>query len=255
MVKQISTYIFIAFLSAFMISSCSKEENDNSIEDQSSVSANVDEAGLLSQALQHYTASQIEKLTISGYINARDFRFIKSNCTSLQELNLSNVKISSYEGNSGTNEGYNDYYAANEIPLGAFFYWAPVDEGMPSLKKVVLPNNIVAIRRNAFARAYNLTEINIPEGVKCIDFVAFALCKSLQNIVLPSTLGEIGTQAFRDCEKLENVKIQANYPPKLGNDAFGGISNNAKLIVPKGSADAYKKSSWSKYFEISESNN
>ena len=255
MVKQISTFIFIALFSTLIFSSCSKEENDNSIENNSSVSVNVDEAGLLSQALQHYTSNQIKKLTISGYINARDFRFIKSNCVSLEEINLSNVIISSYKGNSGTNEGYDYYYASNEIPLGAFFHWVPVDEGIPSLKKVVLPENIVAIRRNAFARAYNLTEINIPEGIKSIDFVAFALCKSLQNIILPSTLGEIGAQAFRDCEKLEYVRIKSIYPPKLEDDAFEGISNNAKLIVPKGSSDAYKKSSWNKYFNISESDN
>lgn len=238
-----------------LLMSCSQNDNENIVDNYDSVSVNVENAGTLSQALEKYDAKYIKELTIIGEINARDFNFFKNNCISVQYLNLEGSEIKSYEGNVGTNEGYNYYYTANEIPLGACFYWEPIDEGMPSLHKVTIPNNIVAIRRNAFARAYNLGEINFPEGLKTIDFVAFALCKSLKKIALPSTICEIGKEAFRDCKNLKEVKINAVYPPKLANDAFSGISENAELIVPKGSYEDYNKSQWKLYFKIVELTN
>ena len=248
----IKPFIF-CFLTLFI--SCSQNDDESNLNNYDSVSVNVEHAGTLSQALDKYDVKHIKKLKIIGEINARDFNFFKNNCISVQYLNLEGSEIKFYEGNIGTNEGYNYYYAANEIPLGACFYWAPIDEGMPSLHKVTIPNDIVAIRRNAFARAYNLSEINFPEGLETIDFVAFALCKSLEEIVLPSTLVEIGKEAFRDCKKLKKVKIKAAYPPNLDNDAFSGIAENAVLIVPKGSYEDYNKSQWKLYFKIVELTN
>lgn len=194
-------------------------------------------------------------------MDTRDFDFIKWDCMKVEEIDLSEVIIDSYSGVEGTEEGNNKTYAANEIPSGAFFYWndvhkyvydgMPVDEGMASLKKIVLPNGIKAIRRNAFARAYNLTEINIPDGVESIDYVAFAICTSLEEIKLPASLKTIGKQAFADMKKMKRFYIDSPIPPVASSDSFQGIPSDAVLYVPQGSENNYVKvAGWKSFTKI-----
>lgn len=244
-------------------------------------------AGTVGEQLSEYTCRNITSLLITGHIDARDFNFIKWNCINVQYIDLSGTVIDAYSGRDGTNEGYMFDYDADEIPLGAFFYWIShaenhngsmvfvdngtgyYDEGMPSLKSVKLPQGIRAIRRNAFARAYNLTDINIPEGVESVDLVAFRYCTSLSEITLPSSLKEIGLLAFTSMYSLRTVHCRAAMPP-VTNKSFGVICDSTdrgrvevnsystddkveNLYVPKGSRKAYVDAGWLDYFlEISE---
>ena len=106
-------------------------------------------AGTLANKISANEASVLTSLKINGRMDARDFDFIKWNCMSVEDVDLSGVSIDQYTGSYGTNEGYSYTYPANEIPLGAFFYWtnsynhnnttATSDEGMPSLKSIKLP--------------------------------------------------------------------------------------------------------------------
>ena len=223
----------------------------------------LESAGTLAQKISTTESGEILDLKITGHMDARDFDFIKWHCMKVENVDLSGVKIEAYSGSDGTNEGYDYTYAANEIPLGAFFYWIssykykyegmPSDEGMPSLKKIILPDGIKAIRRNAFARAYNLTEINIPEGVETIDYVAFAVCTSLAEITLPSSLREVGTTTFADMTSLRTVNIYATNPPTCSNDAFMNLSNDAVLFVPKGTKSLYQSANgWKSFSTIME---
>ena len=237
----------------------------------------------------------ITSVTLYGTIDARDFSTLKWNFRNLQDVDLSNTNISAYSGEYGTNEGYYDgssysVYFANEIPIGAFFYWQsnhirefPAelnDEGMPSLRSVKLPEGIKTIRRNAFARAYNMKEINIPEGVETVEMVAFRYCMSIEKLYLPSTLKNVGWLAFTEMPSLKEVHIAApeiptednshGTPQTFGNrldasqleDVIGHIfrgwviemegyasmneKTEAVLFVPVGSKDKYKD--WEKYF-------
>ena len=174
----------------------------------------------------------ITNVTLYGTIDARDFSTLKWNFRNLQDVDLSGVKIAAYSGKYGTNEGYDDggiysVYNANEIPIGAFFYWMGNDirefpselndEGMPSLRSIKLPKGITAIRRNAFARAYNMKEINIPEGVESVDMVAFRYCMSIEKLYLPSTLSVVGWLAFTEMSSLKEVHIAAKSAPTEEN--------------------------------------
>lgn len=233
-------------------------------------------AGELSTLITN--ANEITSLKIQGHIDARDFRFLKWNCENLAYLDISEVIIDKYYGAEGTNEGYNATYGANEIPLGAFFYWMGhyegdnyvnndekhYDEGHHGLVEVVLPKGITAIRRNAFARNYNLKKINFPEGIKEIDYVSFRYCTSLESIELPSTVTEIGMWAFTAVPSLKTVKCAATVPPTI-NQSFGGLydadglrgsvdtnsyngATDITLYVPNESVDAYKESDWGASF-------
>ena len=238
------------------------------------VTITLDEAGTLSEKLSSMDCKSIKELTISGLMDARDFDFLKWECVNVEVVDLSGVKIVEYSGAYGTNEGYDYTYPADEIPLGAFFYWVSnyhrvvtdgfSDEGMPSLKKVVLPSGIKAIRRNAFARAYHLTDINFPEGLEDIDYVAFNLDFSLKTLVFPSTLKRIGTWAFYSGNDLQEVHCKALTPPALNDswslataasDFHGWLSDEQRanqgvpvLYVPEESLSLYQQSDWASFF-------
>lgn len=241
---------------------------------------NLATAGSLEKALEGRDLSSIVSLKLSGEMDARDFNFIKWNLQNIEVIDLSGITIAAYSGPEGTNEGYAGIYPADEIPLGAFFYWCDhikddmlienderhYDEGMPSLRSVKLPSGIKAIRRNAFARAYNLTSINFPEGLEIIDFVSFRYCISLESIDLPSSLKEISHWAFTEMASLKEVRCRGIIPPTL-NDSFGTLSDiegargwadplsydlsglNAILYVPESSVETYRLSDWGTVFK------
>ena len=250
--------IIIVLLTASFLSGCNKEEEEKfeNLDNISSATISIKQAGALSSLLSEEEASNLIRLKLKGHIDARDFDYIKWHCLKIEVVNLSEVTIDEYSGIDGTNEGYYHIYPENEIPLGAFFYWTkakyayygvPSDEGMPSLKEIILPKGIRAIRRN------NLTRINIPEGVEEIDYVAFCLCSSLEEIDLPSTLKNIGKLAFADMSKLNKISITAAIPPKAEEDSFQGIPENATLYVPKGAKTLYDEApGWSVFNRIIE---
>ena len=201
--------------------------------------------GLLRELLRDYSPGDVNDLIITGVLDARDFNTLKSTYTSLSYLDISDTRIAAFSGDGGTDTN-TTVYREDELPLGAFFYWVPVDEGMPSLTEVILPKSIKAIGRNAFARAYNIKMMDIPEGVQSIGFVAFAICTSLRNVDLPSTLTSIGNQAFSSDKNILRVNCKAITPPTLGNSVFD--CPKATLHVPAGSKDDYANSNWGHYF-------
>lgn len=207
------------------------------------------------EGLSFFAARNFTNLKIHGEMNARDFYFLKSFCTMLEYLDLSDVKIKAYNGPYGTMHDYhsmdeirNISYEDNEIPAGAFFYWIPKDEGMPSLLEITLPDGITQIRRNSFARAYNLRKINIPEGITKLDWVSFCCCYSLKNIEIPSTVIELEDQVFSGTP-LTEVHVKNPIPAKIGFEPFGPEKESKRitLYVPKGSSEDYKNSEWSKH--------
>ena len=268
-----STLMTLAMMmTALSLTACSSGSDDNESKGSTSPSSGIgisrtlhlDKAGSLSTLLPKSEADKVVNLKLSGHMDARDFDYIKWDCMGVEVVDLSDVVIDSYTGVEGTMEGKNVSYANNEIPYGAFFYWSdahkyvydgmPKDEGMASLKKIVLPQGIKAIRRNAFARAYNLTEINIPEGVEAIDYVAFAICNSLEELRLPSTLKRIGELAFADMNKMERLYVSATTPPTATNNSFQGITD-ATLYVPSGTENKYRNANGWKSFNKIESIN
>jgi hypothetical protein len=268
MKKLYSTILVLAMMvAALCLVSCGGDDGDetggggsgNSGEKQ--VSVYLQQAGTLSSIISKTQASNLLRLKISGHMDARDFDFIKWDCMKVEEVDLSEVIIDSYSGLEGTEEGNNKTYAANEIPSGAFFYWRdvhkyiydgmPIEKGKESLKKVVLPQGITAIRRNAFAGAINLTKINIPDGVESIDFVAFAICTSLEEIKLPASLNSIGKQAFAGMTNIKRFYVDAQTPPSALNDSFDGIPSDAVLYVPSGTEYQYRSAAgWNRFTNI-----
>ena len=114
-----------------------------------------------------------------------------------------------------------------------------------ALEKIELPSSLSTIENFCFYKCTGLTEVVIPEGVEQINRAAFLYCSGLKTLTLPSTLKDMGDDYYRACftslTNLETVYANAIVPP-VNNSSFS--ANNAKLIVPQGTRDAYIAAGW-----------
>jgi len=135
-----------------------------------------------------------------------------------------------------------------EIGEGAFY------DAKNTLEKVVLPESLVKIGKQAFAFCQKLTAIDLPahlteiaenafqecglksivcpKGLKKIDSYAFGQCKSLESVVLPDSVVKIGKQAFAHCEKLTAIDLPGNLV-EIDDRAFQECGLKS-LVCPKG---------------------
>jgi hypothetical protein len=145
-------------------------------------------AGGLSDALNATEKSTITNLTVTGTIDARDFKTMRDDIPVLVYLNLSGVSILAHTGSDGT-VSYNKDFPANAIPERSFIY-------KQSLKTAILPLTVKIIGSQAFVGCSNLSSINITEGVTSIEMAAFQNCNKLASIKVPSTVTSIARLAF-----------------------------------------------------------
>ena len=109
----------------------------------------------------------------------------------------------------------------------------------PSAHKLTyytIPNGVVEIGENAFARCDNIVSVIIPEGVMSIDAGTFKHCKSLNDINLPSSIREIKGNvmygAFSGCSSLKNINIPEGVT-RIGEKAFYDCSSLEEIELPK----------------------
>ncbi len=104
------------------------------------------------------------------------------------------------------------------------------------LKKVVIPEGVEEIGKNAFKGCIGLTEITIPSTVKIIDEDAFYDCKSLKKVTFAGNpqVTEIRFDAFSYCESLTDFSMPETVTT-LGYKAFkkSGVVNIKLTSVTK----------------------
>lgn len=187
---------------------------------------NVPKAGTLKECIaaagKDYT--RIQNLKITGQIDIVDFRFMKT-MTNLSALNLKEIKIMKRV------DEYGHEYAEDAIPESAF----GIDNNVPRLNNLVLPDNLKTIGSMAFYCQSLSGSLIIPEGVKVIRESAFAECRNLLGILsLPSTLVEIGRNAFWGCPFTCELSLPKNLK-SIGDRAFYNCSGfYGNLILPEG---------------------
>lgn len=153
---------------------------------------NIATPGTLSDSLTSTEAATVTDLTVTGTIDARDFRYMRDKMSYLANIDISGVNIVSY---TNVAEGYN--YPENEIPsyifvTGVTSSWIL---GKYSLKTIKLPNTIKSIGEGAFYGCSNLTD----------------------TITIPKSVTTIKTNAFSGCNKLSTFKIEA------GNSEYSAL--------------------------------
>jgi hypothetical protein len=172
----------------------------------------------------------VTNLTITGSIDARDFKCMSTIMTSLLDLDISAVTIKSYTGSGGTHVDNNNVYLANEIPDYAFQVNSPsilrsiiLPNSLTSignyafwyhkeLLSITIPSSVISIGKDAF-RGTSLTDISLPNGLKTIVSGAFS-GSLIESIIIPNTVTAFGVNTymynvgvFSYCSKLVNVTL------------------------------------------------
>ncbi|MDD4990946.1 MAG: leucine-rich repeat protein [Paludibacter sp.] len=185
-------------------------------------------AGGLATAFSPTDMSSIAYLTLTGTIDARDFKTMRDNMPMLTNIDLSGVTILAYSGTEGTYNTTLTDYPANTIPRSAF----NTSTGKSTLQSIILPGTLTAIGRAAFNKCSGLKSINIPSSVTSIGYGAFNLCSGLSSVNIPSSVTYIDTWTFGSCKSLKSISIPSSVT-SIGYAAFtySGLEN---ITLPAG---------------------
>lgn len=182
-------------------------------------------AGSLSDsisAIGTVNSDSITNLTITGTIDARDFKTMRDSMMKLAVIVMDSATIEAYTGTLGTAGTTSVTYAANTIPNHAFT--DPISSaGKLSLKSIVMPDSITAIGFSAFSNCTGITSAEIPPLVMTIGFWTFSNCTGLHSLSLPSLVTSIAANAFSFCTGLTTISIPSSVTT-IGDDAFSANS-------------------------------
>lgn len=220
-------------------------------------------AGNLKSILSNQLSTTTD-LTLTGTIDARDFRTMRDDMPALTEINFSDATIVAYIGTEGTVKSDQSVtYPPNEIPRDAFFTRNPND-GKYSLKSITLPKTVNSIASFAFGKCTSISSFEIPTSVTLIDDQAFYLCRGFVNVetnnsnyssqegvlfnkdkttlmkfpviktgsyTIPSSVEKINKDAFAHCDSLTSITIPSSVT-SIGPSAFYLCSNLKSINIP-----------------------
>ena len=220
----------------------SKVQADDSGLITEQVKINVVEAGTLSDRIKSDLKYKITSLKLSGKLNIDDIQYIRemAGCYydtkgskydgHLEDLDLkdasfvsSNKIITVYDGKSSYTASL---YNANSVGDYTFGY-------LPSLRKIILPDNVASIGNCAFHCCSNLISVKLPTGLTSIGPQAFEYCTGLTSLELPTGLTSIHTNAFCWCTNLTSLQLPYNLT-LIGNGAFLHCTGLTSLELPSG---------------------
>lgn len=175
------------------------------------------------------TLSTVNELTVTGTIDARDFKMMRDSMPVLAVIDLSGVYIAAYTGTDGTYNTNSTAYLINTLPQYAFCNTS--HNGKASLTSVILPASITNIGDWAFRKCIGLTSITIPPLVTSIGIWAFGTCSGLTSVTISSSVTSIGNYAFCTCSSLTSVTISEGVTT-IGRSAFDGCRVLTSVNIP-----------------------
>ncbi|MDE7245391.1 MAG: leucine-rich repeat domain-containing protein [Oscillospiraceae bacterium] len=101
----------------------------------------------------------------------------------------------------------------------------------PALQAVPLPGSVRRLGEAVFAGCGKLIRCAIPEGVSAIPPSAFRRCGTLREAALPGSVREIGELAFDGCCKLPGIVLPAGLV-KIGDMAFYKCGALRRIEIP-----------------------
>lgn len=210
------------------------------------IKINVGEAGTLCDRIKSDLKYKITSLKLSGKLNIDDILYIRemAGCYydtkgskydgHLEELDLkdasfvsSDHSIKVYDGSYGS-YSYADAYSGDEKSVGDYTFCY-----LPSLRKIILPDNVASIGNSAFRHCSNLISVKLPTGLTSIGCQAFEYCTGLTSLELPTGLTSIHTNAFCWCTNLTSLQLPYNLTI-IGNGAFLHCTGLTSLELPSG---------------------
>ena len=244
------------------------------------ITLTLDKAGTLPSKISASEKYLITNLKIVGKINGTDLKFIRemAGCDydgketdgKLSILDLSDAKI--VEGGSAYYSDRDDgfIYTFND-KLGDYVFndcSGLTSLTLPSsvtkigcyalsscigLTSLTLPSSVTEIGEAAFLNCRGLTNFTIPSGVTSIGSGAFFSCYGLISLTIPSSVTAIGSMAFNGCSSLTSIYAYMEKLPETGSNLFLGCDEKkCTVYVPKGTGDAYFRSSFGFFDNIVE---
>ena len=156
----------------------------------------------------------LKTLVLTGTLSSDrngDFRQIRDLCPNIEVLDLSAA-------------------TCTEIPDNAFL-------GHRELRKVVLPNGVKRIGRQAFFNCKNLQEVVLPSAVEIIEDGAFNGCTALRKLdTSRATLRNVGFAAFEGVPTAQLPQPTFDLWTKAAQEKYSLIPYPAQLEVQQGKA-------------------
>lgn len=156
----------------------------------------------------------LKTLVLTGTLSSDrngDFRQIRDLCPNVEVLDLSAA-------------------TCTEIPDNAFL-------GHRGLRKVVLPNGVKRIGRQAFFNCKNLQEVVLPSAVEIIEDGAFNGCTALRKLdTSRATLRNVGFAAFEGVPTAQLPQPTFDLWAKAAQEKYSLIPYPAQLEVQQGKA-------------------
>lgn len=227
------------------------------------VVVNCPTAGHLKEAMAaaklYYT--KITNLKITGEIDHSDIYFMKEQMSSLEALNMKDVKIIDdiIPDRAFLNTKINYIVLPDKLKKIEFSAF----EGCPLLGSLNIPEGVEVIEGNAFRAtkldgtltlpstlkkigewAFQSTpftgNLTLPEGLEIIEHNAFGYCRGFYGeLHLPNSLKSIGGEAFFDCSGLTGSLTIPQSITVIYGSTFNGCGFNGNLILHDGITDIY----------------
>ncbi len=191
----------------------------------------------------------ITTLTVTGTVDARDFKFIADSLNRLTAVDMSGATIVACEQPSGGSAFASvQASAAHALPATSFFGKKSLASvqlpagvksigfaafaGCEALRQVTLPATVDSIASYAFSST-GLTAVTLPASVVSMGQGVFSRCSSLASATVATAA--LGDYTFFDCTALSKVVMDKNVAG-IGNGAFAGCTALKSLTLPDGSA-------------------
>ena len=190
----------------------------------------VSKPGTLISMMTEEEANSVTHLTLTGKLNAEDFRHLRDEFDNLKVLDISNAEIKMYSGKAGTYPNGKFYiYMPNFIPAYAFSNVVDgVTKGKATLEKVILSEKTKNIEDAAFKGCENLKICQIRKKT-APNLLPEALADSVTAIFVP--LGSSDSYRYKD--RWQNFAFIEGEPVEttLQVGAMGKLDNaDFKLI-------------------------
>ena len=230
------------------------------------------EAGKFASFFQEGELETIQKLTVSGPLDASDIDTIRYQMPKLEVLDMKEVELIENNKTYGA-EDHREHYKLKkgvitkkmlqcfsllvtlvlpkditeiedygiygneklvsvEIPVTVKKVGANAFKSCSSLQKVDLPS-VETLGASVFERCGKLTTVTLSPDLQVIPDCAFQYCGSLADVPLPSSLVSIGVSAFRECDGLSAV-VMPNTVTTLNKNAYESCNTLTTVTLSLG---------------------
>ncbi len=153
----------------------------------------------------------------------------------LDDVKLSYNKVITMEVPEGTTEisdNYSGYIKLEKVilPDGLKIIGREAFNGCSLLASINLPESLTYIAPSVFGSC-PITEITVPGGVKVIETTTFLGCRQLKQVTLCEGIEVVFDGAFRDCTALSNISLP-NSLTYIGEEAFRECTSLKEITIP-----------------------